>query len=149
MTIFPLDTFSPEARSLRLLHGFNNLDDLFSDEDFSSATKHNGSNYPSIDIYENDQEFIFKLDVPGFNKQDFKISVVDQELKISGERAKESVENKDKLIHQGRNEINFSKCYSLHKEVISSDCLANYKDGVLEIKLKKLAQSAPKFIDVN
>jgi HSP20 family molecular chaperone IbpA len=76
---------------------------------------------PLIDIFQENNWITIIAEIAGFNKESFKISVKDQKITLSAKSK----------------ERRYYKSLNLPKVVIPSDIHTTFKNGVLEIKLKK------------
>jgi HSP20 family protein len=103
---------------------------------------------PAIDIEENNGNLMVRAEIPGMNKDDIKVSVKEDLLKISGERKHEN-ETKEKTFHRiERSHGKFERIIRLPSEVDADKVKASYKDGVLNVTLPKPESMKPKKIDV-
>ncbi|MEM7816784.1 MAG: Hsp20/alpha crystallin family protein [Candidatus Aenigmatarchaeota archaeon] len=103
---------------------------------------------PSLDISEDKNNLIIKVDVPGVKQDDIDISISGDVLTIKGERKKEE-ETKDKNYYRRERFYGvFSRSLTLPNYVDTNKVEANYKDGVLEIVLPKTESAKPKQIKV-
>jgi len=103
---------------------------------------------PIIDIEEDKNNIIVKIEIPGMKKDDIKVAVHGKILSVSGERKQES-EVKDKIYHRiERAYGKFSRTITLPSEVDADKIKASYKDGLLRINLPKLESVKPRQIDV-
>ena len=103
---------------------------------------------PLTDISENKDSYSLKLDLPGVDKKDVKISYSNGELQISGER-KEEKEEKDSKYH--RVERSFGKYYRsfrLPEKIKDDQIKAEFKNGSLNILIPKADEVKPKEIDI-
>ena len=103
---------------------------------------------PLTDIYEDNDNYYIKADLPGIKKGDVKISYSDGNLSISGERVQEK-ETKDAKFH--RIERSFGKYYrsfNLPKEIKEDKIEAEFKDGQLNITIPKADEVKPKEIEI-
>lgn len=103
---------------------------------------------PAIDIEENNGNLMVRAEIPGMNKENIKVSVKEDMLKISGERKQEN-ETKEKTFHRiERSYGKFERIIRLPSEVDADKVKASYKDGVLNVTLPKPESMKPKQIDV-
>jgi HSP20 family protein len=103
---------------------------------------------PSIDIEENNGNLMVRAEIPGMSKDEIKVSVKEDLLKISGERKQEN-ETKDKTFHRiERSYGKFERFIRLPSEVDADKVKASYKDGVLNVTLPKPESMKPKQVDV-
>ena len=94
-------------------------------------------NSTPIDVTENQDHYCIKADVPGFDKEDIKISLDDNILTIQGERKKETTNKQENYIQKERFYTNFSKSIALYDNVDIEKINASLKNGVLELQLPK------------
>ena len=103
---------------------------------------------PAVDVRETGEEFFVRMDLPGLEPKDVKVSVFEDTLTVSGER-KESTESKDeKWHHVERYHGAFERRFQLGKAVQGDKVSASYKNGVLEIRVPKAEQAKPREIQV-
>ena len=107
-----------------------------------------GTWLPNLDISEDKNNFIVKVDLPGLKQEDIDISVSGNILTIKGERKKEE-ESKDKNYYRRERFYGiFSRSISLPNYVDTNKIEASYKDGVLEVLIPKTEVAKPKQIKV-
>jgi HSP20 family protein len=103
---------------------------------------------PLADIYENNENYTFKLDLPGISKENVKISYVDGKLSISGERVQEN-EHKDSQCHRiERVYGKFYRAFNLPEQIKVEMIEAEFKDGSLTITVPKAEEAKPKEIEI-
>lgn len=101
---------------------------------------------PSVDITENEKEFLIKAELPGIKKDDIKIQLHNGILTISGER---KVEKKDEKEHRiERFYGSFARSFSLPENVKEDTISAEHVDGVLQLKLPKSEPVKPKALEI-
>jgi HSP20 family protein len=97
---------------------------------------------PRVDISEDDKEFVIKAELPEMKKEDVKVTLEDGTLTISGERKLEK-EEKNQTYHRIEREYGtFFRSFLLPIGVSGDNVSADFKDGVLKIRLPKDAKSA-------
>jgi HSP20 family protein len=100
-----------------------------------------GAMAPALDMSETDMAVDVRMDLPGITAKDIDIQVNGNLLTVSGER-KEEKEEKGKTFHRvERSYGNFSRTVTLPCAVNESEVAAEYKEGVLTIKLPKAEES--------
>jgi len=103
---------------------------------------------PSVDVSETDNEFLIKVELPGVDKQDVKVSIHEGVLTIQGERKLER-EEKNKKYHRVEREYGrFARSFVLPENVDETSVSAGHKDGLLNVTLGKVEQAKPKAIEV-
>ena len=101
---------------------------------------------PALDLYQNNDNVIARVELPGMRKEDIEISLHDGMLTISGERKSESDEKAERTErYVGK----FRRSVSLPTAVNSDKVTANYRDGILTVTLPKAEEAKPKQIQVN
>ncbi|MFC5192639.1 Hsp20/alpha crystallin family protein [Algoriphagus aquatilis] len=118
------------------------LDRLFS-ESMSAALK---QFTPAVDIAEDEKSYSLHLAVPGVKKSDFKISLVDGKLTVSGERKMEE-KREGKTYHGLETQYgSFSRSFFLPEDVLTDQIEASYENGVLILNLPKREKKLAKAI---
>lgn len=103
---------------------------------------------PSVDIIEDEKEWLVKAELPEVKKEDVKVTVDDGVLTITGERKFEK-EEKDKKYHRlERSYGNFVRSFALPDGADGSKINAEFKDGVLNVHLPKTEKAKPKTVEV-
>lgn len=131
---------------------FDEMDRVFDHFIRSHRGSDNVSDFmPPVDIVENEDGLMVKAEVPGLEKDSFKVSVEDNVLTISGEKKMEySEKDKEQNCHRvERTYGRFSRSFTLPNTVDVKNVKANYRHGVLEVKLPKSEEAKPKEIEIN
>jgi len=104
---------------------------------------------PAVDLYEDKNNFIVKVELPGMKREDIEVSLHDGALTISGERKSEEKFDDANLHRTERYFGRFQRSLLLPKAVQADKVAAQYRDGVLSITLPKSEEAKPKQIEVN
>jgi HSP20 family protein len=103
---------------------------------------------PAVDVAEEKDKILVRVEVPGMKESDLKVSFEDGLLTISGERQFERKD--DRNYHRiERTYGNFTRTFSLPRTVDPNAIAAQYRDGILEIEIPKLEETKPKQIQIN
>jgi HSP20 family protein len=103
---------------------------------------------PSVDISEDDKEWLVQADLPQVKKEDVKVTVENGVLTITGERRFEK-EEKDKKYHRiERSYGDFLRSFTLPEGADGSKVSAEFKDGVLKVHLPKSEKAQTKSVEV-
>jgi HSP20 family protein len=105
-----------------------------------------GAWVPAVDIYETNESFVVKAELPEVLETDINIIVEDNTLRISGER-KSRREGKS-YFQIERYYGSFSRSFVLPAIVEKSDIKATLKDGILNVILPKIAEELPRHIEI-
>lgn len=98
---------------------------------------------PLMDLSDNGKEYVVKAEVPGISKEDLNIEITEHGIEISGEtNAVEAEEDKEKgYLRHERRYSSFYRSLPLPSAVQTDKAEANLKDGVLTVKLPKVAST--------
>lgn len=133
------------------LEAVNRLQDqmtrLFGGEDFGSQFFNTWA--PALDLYEEKDNLVVVLEVPGMKKDDFEIALHEGVLSISGERRLEDRSEKASGYRTERFEGRFQRSVTLPKSVQADKVKASYKDGILTVTMPIAEEARPKQIAVS
>jgi HSP20 family protein len=109
-----------------------------------------GTWIPPVDIFQNGKdELVLKAELPDMKREDIKITIDNDTLTISGDK-KVTDEVKDEQFHRiERRYGSFSRSFSLPPTVDPTKVSAEYKNGVLTLRLPLREEAKPRQIDVN
>jgi HSP20 family protein len=107
-----------------------------------------GTFMPAADVYEDEHNVVLKLEIPGVNEEDLKVSVENNILTIQGERKFEKEEKEENFHRIERRYGSFTRTFKLPNTVDSDRVEAGYDKGILKITLAKRAEAKPKQIKV-
>ena len=103
---------------------------------------------PALDLYQNNDNVIAVVELPGMRKEDIEISLHDGMLTIAGERKTET-QGGEKAERSERYIGKFRRSITLPTRVDADKVSATYKDGILTVTLSKAEEAKPKQIQVN
>ena len=131
----------------------NDFDDMF--EGFfrpMHAFDESGSRdlVPAVDVSENENEFVVRIEIPGVRKEDVNVTVENGVLTISAESKSETEEKEgERIIRQERRYGKYMRSLRLGSDIDESNVKAIHKDGVLQVTLPKAEEVKPKRINVD
>jgi HSP20 family protein len=129
----------------------NRLNSIFNDfarPEVSTETLAAGNFVPAVDVYEDAQKLVLKLEVPGIRREDLEIHVEGRTLSVKGERKFESEEKEENFHRIERRFGSFVRSFTLPSTVDTEQIAATSVDGVLSISLAKKPEAKPKQITV-
>ena len=97
---------------------------------------------PTLDLSENEKEFIVRLEAPGMARDDFDVDLDRNLLTLSGKRELRKEEKGEDYLWQERQEGRFVRTIRLPAQVQENKVDAVYTDGVLIVKLPKAIPTA-------
>jgi HSP20 family protein len=104
---------------------------------------------PAVDIHQSgDHELVVTAEVPGMPREDIDINIENFVLTIKGEKKTASDVEGDAFHHVERRHGKFSRSFSLPQTVDVARAAAEYKDGVLTIRLPLREEARPRQIKV-
>ena len=105
---------------------------------------------PPVDIYQNgDTELVLKAELPDMAREDIDITVENYVLTIKGDKKFTSDVKEEQYHHAERRYGAFSRSFSLPRTVDASKVSAEYRNGVLTIKLPLREEAKPRQIKVD
>jgi HSP20 family protein len=115
---------------------------------FESETEFFSGWVPAMDVYENNESLLVKVELPGMKKEDIDISIHEGVLSVSGESKCECNNAQTEINRSERNYGRFHRSFSLPKPVAVEKVSAQYKDGILTVTLPKMEEAKPRQIEV-
>jgi HSP20 family protein len=103
---------------------------------------------PLVDVVETDAEFQIRAELPGVDKEKVKLSVEDGVLTISGRREPEKEEPGMRLHRMERAYGSFARSFAVPDTVDQQKVTAEFKNGLLTVRLPKSEKARPKSITV-
>src|SRR5688572_17466255 len=143
MTITRFDPF----RELTTLHRMNRLfgDVYLRDEDIAQR----GSWVPPVDIFETPgRDLVIKVELPDVNREDVAVTVENNTLTLSGEKKLPADVKEDQFRRVERRYGTFSRSFTLPYTVDAGKVSAEFKNGVLTVKLPFKEEAKPRTINV-
>jgi HSP20 family protein len=95
----------------------------------------------NLEMYEDDDNVVVKLAIPGYKEEEIDISVEDNVLTISGNTREEEEDTSKKYYYKGLKTESFSRSITLPVRVKSDNADAEMKNGVLHVTLPKAEES--------
>jgi HSP20 family protein len=103
---------------------------------------------PAVDVWETGSEIVLSFDLPGIPEDKIAVELDDNVLTVSGERERTQEHSSERFYRFERRYGTFSRSVTLPAGVTDEDISANYKDGVLEVRIPKPEEQKPKRIQV-
>jgi HSP20 family protein len=140
---------SPLADAAGLQSRLNAIFTEFAEpESDKKQTASMGSFVPAVDVYEDAQQLVLMLEVPGIQQADLDIRLENQTLLVKGERRFERSEKEENYHRIERRFGTFARSFTLPQTVDTESVTAGYDAGVLTITLAKKAEAKPRQIKV-
>ena len=109
-------------------------DDMFKDPFF---TRSNENKLMKTDIKETDTSYILDIDLPGFEKENIKMSIEDGYLTVEASTSKEN-EKKGNFIRKERFYGECSRSFYVGEDIKEDMIKASFKNGILNVEVPKI-----------
>ena len=99
--------------------------------------------YPAADVYDNELEYLIAVDLPGISRSELELDLNDDKLVIKGTRTLDAASSSAQRP-QGR----FLRTFTVPANVKQQEIEAEYKNGVLEVRLPKRKEAEAQRIQI-
>src|SRR5687767_2083362 len=140
--------FDPYREFATLQDRMNRLfgDVYLRDEDIAQR----GSWVPPVDIFETPgRDLVIKVELPDVNREDVAVTVENNTLTLSGEKKLPADVKEDQFRRVERRYGTFSRSFTLPTTVDAAKVSADFKNGVLTVKLPFKEEAKPRTINVD
>jgi HSP20 family protein len=103
---------------------------------------------PAVDVWETDGELVLSFDLPGVEEDRISVELEDNVLTVSGERERAERTEGDRFYRYERRFGQFARSVTLPQGVDEEKIQADYKAGVLEVRVPKPEEQKPKRIRI-
>ena len=103
---------------------------------------------PAVDIHEEAAQFVVRADLPGVKPADIEITAEKGVLALRGAREFEQKTDDGHYSRVERVSGKFVRTFTLPENVQTDAIKAQFKDGVLELTIPKIAKAEPRRIEV-
>lgn len=110
-----------------------------------------GYNIPAVNVLENNESFLLEVAVPGYQKEDFQIEVVNHALVLSGKKQNKENEKQRKHTLKEFNYTSWKRTFALPKTIETEGIQAKYENGILNVLVPKREEAKvkpPKSIEI-
>ena len=104
--------------------------------------------FPPVNVWSNDDSALVTAELAGLDKDDLKLSVMDQKLILEGTRKAEQLKENETYHRQERGLGDFRRTIQLPFSVDENKISAQFKNGVLTVTLPRAEQDKPKRIAI-
>jgi HSP20 family protein len=103
---------------------------------------------PAVDVWETEKEVVYAFDVPGIPEDKISIELEENALTVSGERERTQEISDERFYRFERRFGSFSRTIGLPQNVTEDQVKADYRDGVLEVRVAKPETPKPRRIQI-
>ena len=131
----------------------NWLPSIFNDLFDNEYSVRKSSNVPAINVLEDENEYKIEVAAPGMSKEDFSISLVNEDyITISLEKKNKEDDNKKKYLRREFSFSKFKQTLSMPDDVDRENISASMQNGILTINLCKIKKNSksnePRMIEI-
>lgn len=142
----------PRRRGLRrrgeMLHPLEReMERLFDDfwlSPFGESPEWTGAYLPPVNVREEDNQVVVSAELPGMEDKDIEVTVQKDTVRISGEKKEEAEANEKDFYRMESSYGRFDRTIDLPSEVDEDKAQAEFKNGVLHVRLPRSAESKTK-----
>lgn len=98
---------------------------------------------PAFDVFETDEQYVLLFDLPGIDPDAVDVEYENRVLTVAGERLRPEIGEARRV---GRTYGEFTRSVSLPEGIDPDQIEADYRDGVLELRVRKPSERRPKRI---
>jgi HSP20 family protein len=103
---------------------------------------------PAVDVWETENDLVYAVDLPGVPEDKVSVELDEGALTVSGERERSDEVSDERFYRFERRFGTFSRTIGLPQGTTEDAISATYRDGVLEVHVRKPEQPKPKRIQV-
>ena len=110
---------------------------------FNSNNLNMARQFPPINVWSNENEVIVTAEVPGFSLENINLSLVGNELTLSGKQEMPELKENEYFHRHERRQGIFERMVQLPFVVDHKKITARLKDGVLKVELPRAESDKP------
>lgn len=123
------------------------LDQFFTDFDKAVGSAKRGF-YPAVDIVEDKEEFVLRAELPGVAKENIKVEVKENRLTLTGKKENNWNGGNGEFRYAESAYGEFARSFELPRNVQGEAIRAEYKDGVLTLRIPKAKEALARTIAI-
>jgi len=131
----------PDNKEIIAVKAFNN-------NSIEEILRRDNNILPATDIFENADEFVMIMNLPGVSRSEIQVKVIDDSLIVFGKINYEEALNRDYILNETELGHYFRK-FKISDTIDKSKISAKYDNGQLNVFLPKNERIKPRTIDIN
>lgn len=113
-------------------------------------TAFRGSWTPAVDIFETEHhDLVLKAELPGMTREDIEVSVENGTLMMKGQKKFDETVREENYRRVERSYGQFHRSFTLPNTVDTSKVAADYKNGILTVKLPFREEAKPRSVNID
>jgi HSP20 family protein len=123
------------------------MDNAMQRDWFGPLTSGRGA-YPPINVFEKGEDFVIVAELPGVKKEDLDIQVKGDTVRLHGKKV---VDYTDQASVHRRERVGgeFDRTLTLPAQIDATKVTAEYRDGVLTLRLPRAESERPRSVTIN
>ncbi|HEX3474802.1 MAG TPA: HSP20 family small heat-shock protein [Kofleriaceae bacterium] len=139
----PFDLLARDPFQLLMRDPFQLMRDLLVEPFRALGGRRDAAWNPGFEIRETDDAFVFRADMPGVRNEDLEISMIGNQLQITGKREQEQQQDEGRYHTYERAYGSFARVFALPDSADVDSIRAELSNGVLTLSVPKKPGSAP------
>ena len=123
------------------------MDNVMGNDWFGSRTAGSGA-FPLVNVFNDGEDFVLVAELPGVKKEDLDIQVRGDTLRIQGKKTVASADNAS-VHRRERSAGQFDRTLTLPAQLDAAKVSAEYRDGVLTLRLPRAESERPRTVAIN
>jgi HSP20 family protein len=103
---------------------------------------------PAVDVWETESDLVYAFDLPGVPEEGISIELHGDTLTVTAQRERTDERTEDGFVRYERRFGTFSRALGVPQGASEETVRADYKDGVLEIRVAKPEEAKPRRIQI-
>lgn len=124
------------------------MDDFFDEMVFPDMNQEGFMAAPKIDLVDKDSHFILQAEIPGIDKKDIEIELLDDGITIKGEKKISNEQKEGKFYYRESSCGKFVRQIPFPEKVNTDQAKASYENGLLKIELPKSETSKARKLEL-
>ena len=101
---------------------------------------------PAVDVTEDKDAYVLRAELPGVAKENLSVEVKENRLVLSGHKEAKAEKEEGRTRYAEASYGEFSRVFELPRNVRAEAIEAEYKDGVLALRIPKVEETKPKAV---
>lgn len=123
------------------------MDSVMGSDWFGTRTSGAGA-FPLVNVFSDGEDYVLVAELPGVKKEDLDIQVVGDTLRIQGKKTIAYADGAS-IHRRERSAGQFDRTLTLPAELDAAKVTAEYRDGVLTLRLPRAASAKPRTVTIN
>ena len=123
------------------------MDSVMGSDWFGSRTSGSGA-FPLINVFNDGDDFVVVAELPGVKKEDLDIQVRGDRLRVQGKKTI-AYEDNASVHRRERAAGEFDRTVTLPEQIDAAKVAAEYRDGVLTLRLPRAESAKPRTVVIN